>query len=585
MDSSPLARLPAELRQTIYELVLTMAWPTIFFEQTKLRRKIRYVLRTRQFEKIPHHYDPWGTLATRGHRNNLAIIRTCKQVHREAAKAVFSCNEFRLTLRTSSVPEEIRYSDLNKVAKILMARFLATIHGNSPKAIEIAYDKPFLLKHLNFDSDWDDHWSDLRALLLELRPLAARLPGCDLRVNLTMDTPKLFHDGEEYGYRGDNTLLNCLIRVRDPVLSIENIEARVKQRTLAVQRPHLAEDDRRLHERWYMRDREEAFLDPDEVEAVCQLLGVLKADYEKEMWPASGGATVSHAQVAAGTIRYVSARLPLSSVTSVATPQDASHLASINIGQQTGALTGYHSYVIASGLSQELQQPSILQKDRHAPSMPTPSPVIPPKSKISSLVATKRYRSFHDTLASVDLDDDDPEDDTNIAMAMAMASNIVNAAGSSCDGDLDDVWPGRAPVSQSKPTGGPSISEEPFLTALAEAGHTNVSVSAPLANIYRVAMVFTSLAEAQTSPTQLVFDIRNEQPNFGADFSRLAQTTLARRRERSRTSLRWMTPWWVKLKLHGTITMWQGEVRDGVWEGVLKWKGRHRMQPTSEVAA
>ncbi|KAK5689707.1 hypothetical protein LTR97_012706 [Elasticomyces elasticus] len=587
MDSSPLARLPAELRQTIYELVLTMAWPTIFFEQTNFRRKIRYVLRTRPFEKLPHHYDPWGTLATRGHRNNLAIIRTCKQVHREAAHAVFSCNEFRLTLRTSSVPEEIRYSDLNKVAKILMARFLATIRGNSPKAIEIAYDKPFLLKHLNFDSDWDDHWSDLRALLLELRPLAARLPGCDLRVNLTMDTPKLFHDGEEYGYRGDNTLLNCLIRVRDPVLSIENIEARVKQRTLAVQRPHLAEDDRRLHERWYMRDREEAFLDPDEVEAVCQLLGVLKADYQKEMWPASEGATVSHAQVADDTRRHLIPKVPLPSATSVATPQDASHLASTNTGRYRGALTGHHSYDIASGLSHELQRLSILQKDRHAPSMPTPSPVTPPKSKISSLVATKRYRSFHDTFASVDLDDDDPEDDTNfaMAMAMAMASNIVNAAGSSCDGDLDDVWPGRAPVSQSKPTGGPGTSEELFLTAFAEAEHANMSVSAPLAKAYRVAMVFTSLAEAQTSPTQLIFDIGNEQPHFGAEFTRLAPTTLARRRERSRTSLKWMTPWWVKLKLHGTITMWQGEVRNGVWEGVLKWKGPNGMPPTSEVAA
>ncbi|KAK5721119.1 hypothetical protein LTR15_007083 [Elasticomyces elasticus] len=585
MDSSPLARLPAELRQTIYELVLTMAWPTIFFEQTKLRRKIRYVLRTRPFEKIPHHYDPWGTLATRGYRNNLAIIRTCKQVHRDAAHALFSCNEFRLTLRTSSVPEEIRYSDLNKVAKILMARFLAAIRGNSPKAIEIVYDKPCHLKHLNFDSDWDEHWSNLRALLLELRPLAARLPGCDLRVNLTMDIPKLFHESEEYGYGGDNALLNCLIRVRDPVLSIENIEARVKQRTLAVQRPYLAEDDRRLHERWYMRDREEAFLDPDEVEAVCQLRGVLKADYQKEMWPASEGATVSHAQVAAGTIRCVSTRLPLSSVTSGATPQDASHLASINIGQQTGGLTGYHSYVIASGLSHELQHLSILQKARHALSMRTPSPVIPPKSKISSLVATKRYRSFHDKFASVDLGDDDPEDDTKFAMAMAMASNIVNAASSSFNGDLDDVWPGRAPVSQSKPTGGPGISEERFLTAVAETEHANMSVSAPLAKVYRVAMVFTSLAEAHTSSTQLIFDIGNEQPNFGAELTRLAPTTLARRRERSRTSLRWMTPWWVKLKLHGTINMWQGEVQDGVWEGVLKWKGPNGIPPTSEVAA
>ncbi|KAK3648085.1 hypothetical protein LTR56_002563 [Elasticomyces elasticus] len=577
MDSSPLARLPVELRQTMYELVLTMAWPTIFFEQTKPRCKIRYVLRTRQWEKAPHHYDPWGTLATRGHRNNLAIIRTCKQVHREAAQAVFSCNEFRLTLRTSSVPEEIRYSDLNKVAKILMARFLATIRGNSPKAIEIAYDKPFHLEHLNPDSDWDDHWSDLRALLLELRPLAARFPGCDLRVNLTMDTPELFHEGEEYGYGGANALLNCLIRVRDPVSSIETIEARVRRRTLAVQRPYLAEDDRRLHERWYMRDREEAFLDPDEVEVVCQLLGILKADYQKEMWPASEGATVSHAQVAAGTIRYVSARPPLPSVTSVATPQDASHLASINTGNYLGALTGYPVCAIAS---YKLQQHITLQKDRLAPLMPTPSPAIPQKSEIRSLIATKRYRSFHDTFASVDLDDEDPADDT--IFAMAMASNIVNAAGTSWDGDLDDVWPDLAPVSQSKPTEGPGVPEEAFLTALAEAGHANVSVSVPLANIYRVAMVFTSLAEAQTSPTQLVFDIGNEQPSFGAGFSRLAPTTLARRRERSRTSLRWMTPWWVKLKLRGSITMWQGEVRDGVWEGVLKWKVHNGVPLTSE---
>ncbi|KAK5684679.1 hypothetical protein LTR17_027143 [Elasticomyces elasticus] len=535
-------------------------------------------------EKAPHHYDPWGSLATRGHRNNLAIIRTCKQVHREAAQAVFSCNEFRLTLRTSSVPEEIRYSDLNKVAKILMARFLATIRGNSPKAIEIAYDKPFHLEHLNLDSDWDDHWSDLRALLLELRPIAKSLPGCDLRVNLTMDTPELFHEGEEYGYGGANALLNCLIRVRDPVLSIENIEARVRQRTLAVQRPYLAEDDRRLHERRYMRDREEAFLDPDEVEAVCRLLGILKADYQKEMWPASEGATVSHARVAAGTIRYVSARLPLTSVTSVATPQDASHLASINTGSYLGALTGYPECAIVSSLSYELLQQSTLEKHHRAPLMTTPSPAIPQKSEISSLVATKRYRSFHDTFASVELDDKDPEDDT--IFAMAMASNIVNAAGTSCDADLNDIWSSHAPVSQCKPIKGPGVSEEAFLTALAKAGHANVSVSAPLANIYRVAMVFMSLAEAQTSPTQLVFDISNEQPNFGASFSRMAPTTLARRRERFRTSLRWMTPWWVKLKLHGSITMWQGEVRDGAWEGVLKWKGHSGVPLTSdEVAA
>ncbi|KAK5738815.1 hypothetical protein LTR17_005750 [Elasticomyces elasticus] len=519
-----------------------------------------------------------------GQRNNLAITRTCKQVYREAAQAVFSCNEFRLTLRTNSVPEELRYSDLNKVAKILMARFLATIRGNSPKAIEIAYDKPFHLEHLNLDSDWDDAWSNLRALLLELRPLAARLPGCDLRVNLTMDTPELFHEGEKYGYGGANTLLNCLIRVRDPVLSIENIEARVNQRTLAVQRPHLAEDDRRLHESWYMRDREEAFLDPDEVEAVCQLLGVLKADHREEMWLASDGTMASHAQAAADTRRHLLPQLPLPSVTSLAT-QDASHLASINIGQHHGALIGYHSYVIASIPSYELQQLSILRKDQHAPFMPTPFPAIPPKSKISSLVATKRYRSFHDTFANLDLDDDDLEDD--MTFAMAMASNIVNVAGTSCDGDLDDIWSGRAPVSQSRPTEGLGIAEEAFLTALAEAGHANVSVSAPLANIYRVAMVFTSLAEAQTSLTQLVFDIGNEQPNFGAGFSRLAPTTLARRRERSRTSLKWMTPWWVKLELHGSITMWQGEVGDGAWEGILKWKGHNGPMPltSDEVAA
>ncbi|KAK5677861.1 hypothetical protein LTS10_009744 [Elasticomyces elasticus] len=399
-----------------------------------------------------------------------------------------------------------------------------------------------------------------------------------------MDTPKLFHEGEEYGYGGANTLLNCLSRVRDPVLSIENIETRVKQRTLAVQRPYLAEDDRRLHERWYMRDREEVFLAPDEVEAVCQLLGVLKADYQKEMWPGSDGTLAWHAQVAADTRRHLLPKLPFPSVTSVPTPQDASHLASINTGRYLGALTDYPPCAIASSLSYELLQHFTLHKDRHAPLMPTPSPAIPQKSEISSLVATKRYRSFHDTFASVDLDDKDPEDD--IIFAMAVASNIVNAAGTSCGGDLDDIWSSRAPVSQSKPIEGPGISEEVFLTALAEAGHANVSVSALLANIYRVAMVFTSLAESQTSPTQLVFDIGNEQPNFGADFSRLAPTTLARRRERSRTSLRWMTPWWVKLKLHGSITVWQGEVRDGVWEGVLKWKGPNGMPLTSdEVAA
>ncbi|KAK5738763.1 hypothetical protein LTR17_005698 [Elasticomyces elasticus] len=73
MDSSPLARLPRELRDTIYEQVLRHEYP----------------LRLSRMEK--GWWNRYGDIV-----NSLGILRVCKQLYAEAALSLYSTNTFNL---------------------------------------------------------------------------------------------------------------------------------------------------------------------------------------------------------------------------------------------------------------------------------------------------------------------------------------------------------------------------------------------------------------------------------------------------------------------------------------------------------
>ncbi|KAK5704759.1 hypothetical protein LTR17_021624 [Elasticomyces elasticus] len=78
MDSSPLARLPRELRDTIYEQVLRHEYP----------------LRLSRMEK--GWWNRNGDIV-----NSLGILRVCKQLYAEAALSLYSTNEFDLCMSYS----------------------------------------------------------------------------------------------------------------------------------------------------------------------------------------------------------------------------------------------------------------------------------------------------------------------------------------------------------------------------------------------------------------------------------------------------------------------------------------------------
>lgn len=76
MDHSPLARLPPELRNKIYEIALTQEKPVARFHP--------YISRAR--DHCTHR---------------LALTRTCKQIHAESSQLFYSCNTFKLIAQSS----------------------------------------------------------------------------------------------------------------------------------------------------------------------------------------------------------------------------------------------------------------------------------------------------------------------------------------------------------------------------------------------------------------------------------------------------------------------------------------------------
>ena len=81
MENSPLRKLPAELRNQIYELVLTEKYPIVTSKGLDYRRQITYL----------------------GKRHQMGITRTCKEIHAESANLFHALNTFVLQISQYSL--------------------------------------------------------------------------------------------------------------------------------------------------------------------------------------------------------------------------------------------------------------------------------------------------------------------------------------------------------------------------------------------------------------------------------------------------------------------------------------------------
>lgn len=102
MEKSPLGRLPAELRNCIYELVLTVsnADAPAIFKLVRSRKSDGYLI---TMEKTHTNTPP------------ITLIQTCRAVHNEAAGLFFKLNIFRVVDNYSTLPMESFFDFLDLI--------------------------------------------------------------------------------------------------------------------------------------------------------------------------------------------------------------------------------------------------------------------------------------------------------------------------------------------------------------------------------------------------------------------------------------------------------------------------------------
>ncbi|KAK5115850.1 hypothetical protein LTR85_009444 [Meristemomyces frigidus] len=147
MDHSPLARLPAELRNEIYELALTQAEAVVDIGQ-------RWEWRARG----------GGIYQVTSIGEALAITKTCKQIRQESASIFFSTNTFDIKLDTEFLfhnrPERSSSNFQQDVEALLepLHAFIDTIgEGNATMlcsaAVTLGTPAPMLIKEDLGDED------------------------------------------------------------------------------------------------------------------------------------------------------------------------------------------------------------------------------------------------------------------------------------------------------------------------------------------------------------------------------------------------------------------------------------------------
>ncbi|KAK4948992.1 hypothetical protein LTR10_012365 [Elasticomyces elasticus] len=153
-----------------------------------------------------------------------------RYILREAEKLVYICNNFHLDVEGSEFRGyEDEHMGMRKGVRMLVTRFVAAMRGYIPRAIEIHH----LHLCLYESPGRDQELRELMEVLSDLLPLTARLPGCDLRLNV--NTSASFVEKGEH-WRG-NTLYDCVIRVGDPLTSLDDLALQLR----AGKRPRTAD--------------------------------------------------------------------------------------------------------------------------------------------------------------------------------------------------------------------------------------------------------------------------------------------------------------------------------------------------------
>lgn len=160
MDCSPLNRLPAELRNEIYELVLTAPGPI--------------------FTRYSYKDDNWICDMRFKYGNLLAITQTCKRIHTECEGVFFSLNTFEIT----TMPNEIFMSWLS-----FRKHFLMT-YVRSPRLVVFSFppiDKSRTYRSLGsfFHEEQSTRNESLKALI-NFRSLCAEQSECHFELQFSL---------------------------------------------------------------------------------------------------------------------------------------------------------------------------------------------------------------------------------------------------------------------------------------------------------------------------------------------------------------------------------------------------------------
>ncbi|KAK3626872.1 hypothetical protein LTR56_012726 [Elasticomyces elasticus] len=187
MDNSPLARLPPELRDAIYELVLTQEKPISLIVQSLLGGRT---------QRLQAQLDDC---------HGLAITMVCNAARHETSQLVFCCNTFTMTSRGTEhfykAPgglQRVRQRVTEELTDVVAA--IGSKNAAVMKRIEISVGEIY-------------HLDCLEAILRELRGIAPQyLPGvkvvaigelrmslgqarrrtlCSNKVPIDIDTPRL----------------------------------------------------------------------------------------------------------------------------------------------------------------------------------------------------------------------------------------------------------------------------------------------------------------------------------------------------------------------------------------------------------
>ncbi|KAH9811726.1 hypothetical protein Tdes44962_MAKER05874 [Teratosphaeria destructans] len=158
MDSSPFGRLSAELRNHIYELVLTSPRPIAL---VTVRNHSSTALST-ELQRLRKRI---------GHTKRTGLTATCSTIRRESTRMFYAANSFELTIPIPQIA----------TGRQRLEAFLSTIGWSNAAALRSIIVRIEDVKQEDTDRSFSP-FADLPALVDDLRELGARYPNCAIVV-------------------------------------------------------------------------------------------------------------------------------------------------------------------------------------------------------------------------------------------------------------------------------------------------------------------------------------------------------------------------------------------------------------------